>query len=71
MLLGHAKLEITQRYLNVTDVGVVRSMRELGEGSAQRGAAGSRVNRPGHADRGRLPRRPVRRVRQIGHDRRR
>jgi integrase len=29
VLLGHAKLEITQRYLNVTDVGVVRSMREL------------------------------------------
>jgi site-specific recombinase XerD len=28
-LLGHAKLEITQRYLNITDVGVVRSMREL------------------------------------------
>ncbi len=28
-LLGHRKLEITQRYLNVTDVGVVRSMREL------------------------------------------
>lgn len=28
ILLGHAKLEITQRYLNVTDVGVVRSMRE-------------------------------------------
>ena len=27
--LGHAKLEITQRYLNITDVGVVRSMREL------------------------------------------
>lgn len=25
---GHAKLEITQRYLNITDVGVVRSMRE-------------------------------------------
>jgi integrase len=29
VLLGHSKLEITQRYLNVTDVGVVRSMREL------------------------------------------
>jgi site-specific recombinase XerD len=29
VLLGHAKLEITQRYLNITDVGVVRSMREL------------------------------------------
>ncbi|HEV8346102.1 MAG TPA: tyrosine-type recombinase/integrase [Vicinamibacterales bacterium] len=29
LLLGHAKLEITQRYLNITDVGVVRSMREL------------------------------------------
>ena len=29
VLLGHRKLEITQRYLNVTDVGVVRSMREL------------------------------------------
>jgi len=28
VLLGHAKLEITQRYRNVTDVGVVRSMRE-------------------------------------------
>ena len=28
ILLGHAKLEITQRYLNITDVGVVRSMRE-------------------------------------------
>jgi hypothetical protein len=29
VLLGHAKLEITRRYLNITDVGVVRSMREL------------------------------------------
>jgi len=29
VLLGHRKLEITQRYLNITDVGVVRSMREL------------------------------------------
>jgi site-specific recombinase XerD len=29
LLLGHAKLEITQRYLNITDAGVVRSMREL------------------------------------------
>jgi site-specific recombinase XerD len=29
LLLGHAKLEITQRYLNITDVGVVRSMREF------------------------------------------
>ena len=29
VLLGHAKLEITQRYMNITDVGVVRSMREL------------------------------------------
>jgi len=29
LLLGHAKLEITRRYLNITDVGVVRSMREL------------------------------------------
>jgi site-specific recombinase XerD len=29
VLLGHRKLEVTQRYLNVTDVGVVRSMREL------------------------------------------
>ena len=28
ILLGHAKLEITQRYLNITDAGVVRSMRE-------------------------------------------
>ena len=31
VLLGHGKLEITQRYLNITDVGVVRSMRELWE----------------------------------------
>jgi len=29
VLLGHSKLEITQRYLNITDAGVVRSMREL------------------------------------------
>jgi integrase/recombinase XerD len=28
VLLGHAKLEVTQRYLNI-DIGVVRSMREL------------------------------------------
>jgi integrase len=28
VLLGHAKLEITQRHLNITDVGVVRSIRE-------------------------------------------
>ncbi len=36
VLLGHAKLEITQRYLNITDVGVVRSMREFcGAGGAQ------------------------------------
>jgi len=31
VLLGHRKLEVTQRYLNITDVGVVRSMRELWE----------------------------------------
>jgi integrase len=37
VLLGHAKLEITQRYLNVTDIGVVRSMRELWK--RRRGAA--------------------------------
>ena len=41
LLLGHAKLEITQRYLNITDVGVVRSMRELwGRGRAAGRAQG-------------------------------
>jgi hypothetical protein len=29
VLLGHAKLEVTQRYPNISDVGVVRSMRKL------------------------------------------
>ena len=38
LLLGHANLEITQRYLNITDVGVVRSMRDLWTGGGQPGA---------------------------------
>jgi integrase len=42
VLLGHAKLEVTQRYLNITDIGVVRSMRELwGRRRAAVGAAGN------------------------------
>jgi hypothetical protein len=44
LLLGHAKREVTQRYLNITDVGVVRSTRTLGQAPRSRTRSRVRVS---------------------------